>query len=127
MNHSGMAFNPGIVWCFVDYTCSPCLQSQVMVGPCARMRGTRRWPRMRVGTCGCGLDRRLAVWAQCRASLAMHALMFCLHVCPCGYARDKDGLLQSNGNTICVLDRMRESAPPRPKVDSELSCNAGVR
>ncbi len=30
--------------------------------------------------------------------------------------RDKDGLLQSNGNTICVLDRMRESAPPRPKL-----------
>lgn len=29
--------------------------------------------------------------------------------------RDKDGLLQSNGNTICVLDPERESAPPRPK------------
>lgn len=33
--------------------------------------------------------------------------------------RDKDGLLQSNGNTICVLDRVRESAPPRPKSDLE--------
>ena len=33
--------------------------------------------------------------------------------------REKDGLLQSNGNTICVLDRMRESAPPRPKSDLE--------
>ena len=30
--------------------------------------------------------------------------------------REKDGLLQSKGNTICVLDRVRESAPPRPKM-----------
>ena len=33
-----------------------------------------------------------------------------------GRERDKDGLLQSKGNTICVQDRVRESAPPRPKM-----------
>jgi len=31
--------------------------------------------------------------------------------------RDKDGLLPSKRNTICVLDHKRESKPPRPTLN----------